>query len=486
MAASKRAAKQPGTAAPPPKRPRGRPRKTPPTNDPPNSRPTQSKTPTATSESPLLPDASELTIPHLTTPATSSAATTSDSEAISTATSDASFEDIDLSIIRHDDDDFEATARDDDDFEYEEKEDEASAEDEESERDVEVFELQFSVPVRPNVVDTFKYKSDIDHATFFQTIADDMNVRRKELNLSYKFSTSLAKASAQDLSKPIHVYRLFNSAREELREMKKTKSKANKTLKVLIFNYVADDEGKKGSDGKRKGDGKKGGSTKTTDKKGPDYLRELEQLHQCRTHEGRKCVVAKNGEHIELSVSNLSLWSILLAEKVHDSHTKPPDVLNLPLETGTEAPHRTRRAPQPPPQGPAYPYPYFGPPPPYSHMYYPPPTPLPPPQAAHAPPARNDQAPTGIRDDSPTLYPRIDEWLRELDDSADRGQDGHHFSLYAQDLLDNKFVRLSQLADEGKDGVATLRQICLMIPLGTAKVMMKYAMDDVQKLRERV
>jgi hypothetical protein len=85
-------------------------------------------------------------------------------------------------------------------------------------------------------------------------------------------------------------------------------------------------------------------------------------------------------------------------------------------------------------------------------------------------------------DDVPTLYPRVDEWLTELDSTA-RGADGQNWAQYAGALNINGYTRIIQIAEDGKDtgGAKELADLCSM-PVGIAKLLIKYATTDCDKI----
>lgn len=87
-------------------------------------------------------------------------------------------------------------------------------------------------------------------------------------------------------------------------------------------------------------------------------------------------------------------------------------------------------------------------------------------------------------DESPTLFPKIDDWLLDLD-SSERGEDGHGFAKFGAVLREHGFVRVVQLADLGGEGEKTLLTICTGMTLGVAKLLMKYAKVDCKKVRKQ-
>lgn len=251
-------------------------------------------------------------------------------------------------------------------------------------------------------------------------------------------------------------------------------------------------------------------------KSGADFLRDLEAKYGCDKHGGGACFVLKDGEHAPLGNNALSLWSLLMvrdihtplrslrllinsqAQGAHTSDTVPPSVLNLNLE-GTKAPVPTRRAnktgieaePHHHPHYPYYPPPPHVPYPPYYPPHAPPhqPHPAVPEAALPAPaPAPIPAIQTTLRkgisldsqdDENPTDFPKVEDWLLELD-GGDRGEDGHGFYLFGPPLRQNGYTRIVQLLDESVD---SLRKICGDMPLGTAKLILKYAKQDCKKIR---
>lgn len=158
--------------------------------------------------------------------------------------------------------------------------------------------------------------------------------------------------------------------------------------------------------------------------------------------------------------------------------------MGLPFETGTQAPppsRRTAASQQPPP--PPGPYPYYPPAGPYPHAYYPPVlAPAAPPLPAAPTPAKPSNAePDSDDNESPTLFPKIDDWLLELD-TSERGEDGHGFHKFGAALRDQGFARIVQILDFGSE--RELMNVCEGMPIGVAKLVMKYAKVDCKKIRK--
>jgi hypothetical protein len=89
------------------------------------------------------------------------------------------------------------------------------------------------------------------------------------------------------------------------------------------------------------------------------------------------------------------------------------------------------------------------------------------------------QATTHIPNDlPPSAFPRIQDWLTELDAGA-CGSNGQNFAQYTQVLQENGYMCIIQLADEGKvESGAKKLAICARIPVGIAKLLIKFAMAD--------
>ncbi|KAJ7500142.1 hypothetical protein B0H11DRAFT_2189508 [Mycena galericulata] len=359
--------------------------------------------------------------------------------------------------------------------EEEEESDDECQEDEEEDRD---FDLEFIIPVASNATDTIIFSSTITHLEFTQKVADEMNIRRKDLEIGYKLSHWTKDILPRVLTTPMHLIRLFTSAREELKARAESKKPSKKPLQVAIIDLrpklqetkKVEKKPKSKASKKADSDSDDNAEGQTGKKTGPQYLRELEATHKCEKHTGF-CLVAQNGEHVSLSSPNLSLWSMLCAQGAHESTSVPPPVLGLSSETGTKAapPSRRPTTQQPPAPGP-YPYSYYAPPGPYPQPYYPPPPP-PPPIPAASPKSAKPSKPSMDSDDddeSPTLFPKIDDWLLDLD-TSERGEDGHGFIKFGAALRDQGFARVVQLADLG----------------GVAKLLMKYAKVDCKKVRKQ-
>ncbi|KAJ7138027.1 hypothetical protein C8R44DRAFT_340389 [Mycena epipterygia] len=383
--------------------------------------------------------------------------------------------------------------------EEEEEEDEDEIEDEcqDDEEEDKDFDLEFIIPVASNAADTITFSSTITFLEFTQQVADEMNIRCSDLQIGYKLKHWTKDILPRVLTTPIHLIRLFNSAREELDARAKTKKSSKKPLQVTIFDLrskLPEKETKKATKKPKSKASKKAESDddddaegKTGKKTGPQYLCELEATHKCEKHTGF-CLVAQNGEHVSLSGPNLSLWSMLCAQGAHESTSVPPTVLGLSTETGTKAAPASRRPPtqQPPAPGP-YPYSFYAPTGPYPQPYYPPPPPLPPIPTASPKSSAKPSKPSVDSDDddeSPTLFPKIDDWLLDLD-SSERGEDGHGFVKFGAVLRDHGFVCVVQLVDLGGEGEKMLLTICTGMTLGVAKLLMKYAKVDCKKVRKQ-
>lgn len=114
----------------------------------------------------------------------------------------------------------------------------------------------------------------------------------------------------------------------------------------------------------------------------------------------------------------------------------------------------------------------------------------PPPHGSHWAPRYGTHAPTNTMPSSEpptedvedvTLFPRISEWLRNLDDGR-RGADGHNFSTFIGYFAEHKYIRISDIADGLTP--ADLTKGAGMAE-GTAKRLISYAEADTLAIRKK-
>jgi len=67
---------------------------------------------------------------------------------------------------------------------------------------------------------------------------------------------------------------------------------------------------------------------------------------------------------------------------------------------------------------------------------------------------------------------------------GERGADNQNWQQYADPLAHNGFTRLIQIVDEGRrdNSAASLTGICDGMPIGTARLLVKYAITDCSKI----
>ncbi|KAJ7727274.1 hypothetical protein B0H14DRAFT_3518882 [Mycena olivaceomarginata] len=284
-----------------------------------------------------------------------------------------------------------------------------------------------------------------------ERLADGMDVGVKKLRIAYRFNFWAKTDKPRLLNASKHVKELFDAAHTEMEERneakhKNSKSKRKPALQVIISDLRPKQELAKVGKGKGKGkkvtrvssDSEDEGDAGPKKKSGPSFVRELEAKHKCDQHNGF-CSVAQNGEHISLSGHQISLWALLMAEGVHDSITTPPQALKLNVGEGSKAAPVSRRAKDVPP----------------------PPQPL-----------------DSQEDEDPTLFPKIGDWLLEL---AEKDEDGHNFLSFGPLLRAQGLMRVSQLVDETSE---SLKQYCLDILPGTAKLLIKRAKKECRRVRK--
>jgi hypothetical protein len=91
-------------------------------------------------------------------------------------------------------------------------------------------------------------------------------------------------------------------------------------------------------------------------------------------------------------------------------------------------------------------------------------------------------------DDTPTLYPRVVDWLLDLD-AGEQGADDQCWTQYQHALDNNRYKHITQIAEDGKrtGGAGELADLCSM-PVGIARLLIKYAITDTERItkKERV
>ena len=111
------------------------------------------------------------------------------------------------------------------------------------------------IPIN-GAMDSAKFDSDIGWTEFSSHVADEINVKHKNLRLAYKFSTKPVKEPLKHLSKEEHLYTLFDEAAVTLHEIQKSRSKAkSKLFQVILIDLDAST--RKGKSRGKVGKGKK-------------------------------------------------------------------------------------------------------------------------------------------------------------------------------------------------------------------------------------
>ncbi|KAJ7883652.1 hypothetical protein B0H14DRAFT_2564728 [Mycena olivaceomarginata] len=352
---------------------------------------------------------------------------------------------------------------------------------EEEEEEENVFDVEFVIPVTSSATDTLTYSSEITHLDFTQNVADEMNIRRRDLEIGYKLSHWTKDVLPRVINTPLHLIRLFNAVREERKIRARAKNPAKKPLQVNIIDLQP-----KQSD---KAEPKKPASKKPKSKASFRWLYPIRVLNILSQASATKAE-SSDSESGEVQPGKKKTAPQYLRELeaqhksqgAHNSTSTPPPVMGLPFETGTQAAPRSRTTPNhqpPPPPGP-HPYSYYPPPGPYPHAYYPPAPAAHPVPAAQNPPKPSN--PDDLDDDeSPTLFPKIDDWLLDLD-TSERGEDGHGFSKFGAMLRNEGFARVVQILDLGAEGEKELMKICEGMTIGVARLVIKYTKVDCRKI----
>ncbi|KAJ7193990.1 hypothetical protein B0H12DRAFT_1082511 [Mycena haematopus] len=348
--------------------------------------------------------------------------------------------------------------------------------------------LKFSVPVNGANM-TLTVLSTIPFTDLFTQLANTMSVAPNKVRVAYRFSIQNCSDPFNHLATNDHWDGLIADAR---RARQTTKSKKDFIVELKDLQVVPAGKGKKGAASKgpekkkRKrtksdssdesaGSGEEGGPKKLS---GPQWVAKLEAANACKEH-GSACIKYVMG-HICLSKAELTTWSIFMING-YASETTPPPTLKLGNAKKSDTPATAPAAPPAQAVNPLMPsmLPYAMPPFPWwpgsGGPYQ---TPAPPPKA------RYDDIPSSDPIDGVeevTLFPRIDNWLQELDASP-RGQDNHDFSQFMTDFEREKYMRIIDLVDLE---VSDLKALIPDIAQGTALKLLSYAKKDVDIIRRK-
>jgi len=100
---------------------------------------------------------------------------------------------------------------------------------------IDLLVLDFLIPI-DGAADSHQIDSNTSYHDFTVKVSDEMGVRRKDLNLAYKFTTSTQKEFPQVLNNKEHLDRLFERAQDELERHRKSKAKNKKPFKVTLID----------------------------------------------------------------------------------------------------------------------------------------------------------------------------------------------------------------------------------------------------------
>lgn len=84
--------------------------------------------------------------------------------------------------------------------------------------------------------------------------------------------------------------------------------------------------------------------------------------------------------------------------------------------------------------------------------------------------------------ENPQNVPRIDAWLKGLDEGP-RGEDDHNFLQFAESFKKEKYMRINMIAQVDS---AVLKRICPGMPQGTADMLIQYSKMDCDVLRAQL
>jgi len=232
------------------------------------------------------------------------------------------------------------------------------------------------------------------------------------------------------------------------------------------------------SDGDDEDADETGEKSKKKSKKGQtQWVQDIEKDNACDEHTGQACIVLPStGKHYQLTMSDKSLWGMMMTQG-HASTKTPPRQLRIE-DLNPNAPmtfRSTKKKDSEPADSQSTPQYPSVPPPWYPFMGYP------------GPPfggsGRSNMPSSDPIDelDDPTLFPRVVTWLHDLDNGP-RGMDGHNFSQCAVALETNMFTRILQLEMMSNQ---ELQALCPSMPAGTTSLLLQYARRDCNNIRKK-
>lgn len=234
----------------------------------------------------------------------------------------------------------------------------------------------------------------------------------------------------------------------------------------------------------------------------------LELKYSCDEHSQKQCWVMRNGVHRQLTKANLALWALMIVRLPHFcciliTYSKTPLHIQQQKQTDLETPPWNLKLEDAPPRSrtktnmtakeipphPDYPSSHLPAPGTPSPLHFMPHGPYSYPGSfPYSPYYLQGFRPTEqppIEDlvvDDPTLFPFISDWLLGLN-QGQRRTDGHDFAQYIQNFSDNKIRRIFEIADSTLFTRDNILVICPGMKIGTANLLLKYAREDVEVIR---
>ncbi|KAK7035010.1 hypothetical protein R3P38DRAFT_2772057 [Favolaschia claudopus] len=360
-----------------------------------------------------------------------------------------------------------------------EDDDEESENETESETDA-AFPLKLSVPF-DGANTSLTVQSDLPFKDVRVKLANTMSLPPKDVHVGYRFSLQPRSTPWTHLSNNAHWMELVEAARTtkattqskkeffvELKDLEAAKGKgsaaAGKNAKkdkkdkkrvccavahgVLLL--IPPTQKRRDSDDDSAADSEIDGEKVKKKKSLPQWVVELERENACIEHGGHGCIKYTTG-HAQLTKSDLSTWALFLQSGYASLTTPPPKLQAMP----------------------SFGYPGFSP------YWMPPPFPAMTP-ASNTRRAEQLSSPPEPMEDN-RLFPRITDWLGNLDKSESRGADGHNFLQFVFDFQRERYVRLLDLEHLS---VQDLKELSPEMATGTASKLLAYAKADIKKIRK--
>ncbi|KAH7880330.1 uncharacterized protein C8R40DRAFT_1165285 [Lentinula edodes] len=355
----------------------------------------------------------------------------------------------------------------------------------------EVVEKQtfiFSVPVDDA---NEEFTTPISWADFEYAVANTLGIAPRQVRVAYRFSTTpQSDCLFNHVRNEAQLRELIKDAKVAQKAYAKSRVKTKKKF-IVVLKRTGEQSEKPGKDKDGKGKvktlkkRKRSDSSEEEEEEGMktkvlsqvQWIAKISEDNHCPDH-NRICLKSITS-HPQLKSADIATWALMNVAGWTSTTTPPP---KLKLDFASK---RKPAAPAPTTASipPGYPY--------HSLMHYgyaaygapgfmqPPASPF-----KHRSHLGRDEMPSSDPIESTedvTLFPRLEQWLADLDNSP-HGLDNHDFASFSPDFLREKYMRISDL-----DGLTLneLLEICGGMARGTAKKVVKCAARECKVIRKK-